>query len=141
VNTCAYKVPSFLARFLTQWQLIEALQLMKLLCLACAVPTMSRAGINGTGMCIGLPLCLIGQYLGELAYSLLGDAGVHYGIELGTVKPRRISGFAIEVGTLRRLARAMPSPFRDLYHQRSRASRFSGRTTTPFAQRPPNLHR
>jgi hypothetical protein len=95
--TCAYKVPSFLARFLTQRQLIEASQWMKLLCLACAVPTMYRAGINGAGMCIGLPLGIIGQYLSELVYSLLGDAGVYYGIELGTVKPRRISGFPFEI--------------------------------------------
>jgi hypothetical protein len=66
---------------------------MKLLCLGCAVPTMYRAGINGAGMCIGLPLGIVGQYLSELVYSLLGDAGVYYGIELGTVKPRAISGF------------------------------------------------
>jgi hypothetical protein len=95
--TCAYKFPSVLSRFLTQKQLIEVSQWMKLLCIACAVPSMYRTGINGVGMCIGLPLAIIGQYLTELVYSLLGDAGVYYGIELGTVKPRDISVFPFGV--------------------------------------------
>jgi hypothetical protein len=54
---------------------------------------MYRAGINGPGMCIGVPFGIIGQYLSEAVYSRLGDAGVYYGIELGTVKPRAVSGF------------------------------------------------
>jgi hypothetical protein len=54
---------------------------------------MYRAGINAPGLCIGLPFAIIGQYLSELVYSVLGDAGVYYGIELAVVKPCRITGF------------------------------------------------
>jgi hypothetical protein len=54
---------------------------------------MYQAGINAPGLCLGLPFAIIGQYLSELVYSLIGDAGVYYGIELATVKPRNLSGF------------------------------------------------
>jgi hypothetical protein len=57
------------------------------------VPSIFRAGVNGAGICIGLPLAFVGQYLNELVYCVLGDAGVYYGLELKTVKPRQISGF------------------------------------------------
>jgi hypothetical protein len=93
IYTWAYKSPRTFTRFLTQKQFIELAQWIKLMSVACAVPTMYRAGINGPGLGIGLPFAIIGQYLSELVYSLLGDAGVYYGIELAVVKPRRITGF------------------------------------------------
>jgi hypothetical protein len=95
--TWAYKFPASFSRLLTQGQLVEIAQWMKLICVACSLPTMYQAGMNGPGLVIGLPLAILGQYLSEVVYSLLGDAGVYYGIELGTVKPRRITGFPFHV--------------------------------------------
>jgi hypothetical protein len=93
VYTWVYKSPSSFSRFFTQKQFIEFSQWTKLFSICCAVPTAFRSGINGHGLCLGLPLAVIGQYLSEVVYSVLGDAGVYYGIELAVVKPRRITGF------------------------------------------------
>jgi hypothetical protein len=95
--TWAFKYPRSLSRFVTQHQLVQFAQYAKLICMACAAPTLYRAGVNGSGLFIGLPLAAIGQYLSELVYSLLGDAGVYYGIELQTVKPRNIGGFPFSI--------------------------------------------
>jgi hypothetical protein len=95
--TWAFKYPRSISRFVTQPQLVELAQYAKLICIACAAPTVYRAGVNAAGLCIGLPLAFIGQYLSELVYSILGDAGVYYGIELQTVKPRNINGFPFSI--------------------------------------------
>lgn len=88
-----YKFPTFVRKYLTQKQIIEISQYLKLIDTFCAFPTLYRAGVNGPGICVGLPLVFLGQYLNELVYTVLGDAGVYYGYELKTVKPRRIGGF------------------------------------------------
>ena len=88
-----YKFPTFVGKYLTQRQIIQISQYLKLIDVLCATPTLYRAGINGPGICIGLPLVFLGQYLNELVYTVLGDGGVYYGYELKTVKPRRIGGF------------------------------------------------
>ena len=95
--TVAYKCPRFVQRYLTQKQFIAVAQYTKLVDLACAAPTLYRAGINGAGICIGLPIMFIGQYLNELVYSVLGDSGVYYGLEFGVVKARHISGFPFTI--------------------------------------------
>lgn len=95
--TLAFKHPRSLSRFLTQKQLVELSQWMRLCSALCAVPTMYRAGINNPGLCIGIPFAIVGQYLSELVFCLIGDAGVYYGIELATVKPRKLSGFPFNI--------------------------------------------
>jgi hypothetical protein len=97
IYTWAYKFPSHFLRFVTQRQLIAISQWLKIACVACALPTMYRTGINPPGLCVGLPMAIVGQYLSELVYSLLGDAGVYYGIELAVVKPRKITGFPFQI--------------------------------------------
>jgi hypothetical protein len=97
VYTWVYKSPSSFSRFFTQKQFIEFAQWTKILSIFCAAPTMFRSGVNAHGLCIGLPFAVIGQYLSEVVYSALGDAGVYYGIELAVVKPRRITGFPFEI--------------------------------------------
>jgi hypothetical protein len=95
--TWAFKYPRHMSHFLTQQQFVNLAQYAKLACFASAVPTLYRAGVNGAGIWIGLPLVFVGQYLSELVYSVLGDAGVYYGLELQTVKPRKISGFPFSI--------------------------------------------
>lgn len=95
--TWVYKWPRSLSRYLNQKQFIAVAQYTKLFDLACAVPTLWRAGVNGAGVCIGLPIMFVGQYLNELVYSVLGDAGVYYGIEFRVVKPRQIKGFPFTI--------------------------------------------
>ena len=95
--TWAYKWPRSLSRFLTQKQFIAIAQYAKLLDLAVATPTIYKAGINAAGLCVGIPIMFVGQYLNELVYSVLGDAGVYYGLEFKSVKPRQITGFPFTI--------------------------------------------
>ncbi|OHT08737.1 hypothetical protein TRFO_04841 [Tritrichomonas foetus] len=88
-----FKFPNFIRRYLNQKQIIQISQYLKLIDFVCALPTLYRAGVNGPGICIGLPIVFLGQYLNELVYTVLGDGGVYYGVELRTVKPRKIGGF------------------------------------------------
>lgn len=89
----AFKLPNSFRRFFTQKQLIDFAQAMKLFEFAITMPTLYKAGLNNSGVGIGLILIFIGQYLNEVVYSVIGDAGVYYGLELKVVKPRKIGGF------------------------------------------------
>lgn len=89
----AFKLPNSFRRFFTQKQLINFAQAMKLFEFTITAPTLYKAGMNNSGVVIGLILIFIGQYLNEVVYSVIGDAGVYYGLELKVVKPRKISGF------------------------------------------------
>jgi len=91
--TWAYKFPKSFSRFFTQKQLIRASVWAKIVGCFCHAPACFRAGINGPGLCLSIPLVIVGQYLNELVYNLLGDSGVYYGIELQAVKPKKIGGF------------------------------------------------
>jgi hypothetical protein len=95
--TWVYKFPAHFSRFFTQRNFIDMAQWLKIAIVVCSAPTMYYTGINGVGLCIGLPMAIVGQYLSELVYSLLGDAGVYYGIELAVVKPRNITGFPFQI--------------------------------------------
>ena len=88
-----FKYPKFVSRFLNQKQIIHLSQALKLIDVCCAIPTLYKAGVNGAGICVGLPLVFVGQYLNELVYTILGDGGVYYGVELQTVQKRKIGGF------------------------------------------------
>jgi hypothetical protein len=59
--TWAYRFPASLSRVLTQRQLVEIAQWMELICVACGLPTMYRAGVNGPCLVIGLPMAVLGQ--------------------------------------------------------------------------------
>lgn len=93
VYAMAYKYPNITKKYLTQKQIIKIGQITKIIEAVCSLPTFCRAGFNGAGIPIGLPLVFLGQYLNELVYVTIGEAGVYYGYELKTIKPRRISGF------------------------------------------------
>ena len=94
----AYKYTDTLPKFLTQKRFIKISQFLKLLDVAFSLPILYREGINSAGACIGLPMIFIGQYLNELVYTVLGDAGVYYGLEMKVVKPRWIGGFPFTIG-------------------------------------------
>lgn len=96
--TLAYKYTDKLPKFVTQNVFIQFAQILKLLEFIFGLPTLWFAGINNVGVCIGAPMIFIGQYLNELVYTVLGDAGVYYGLEMKVVKPRRISGFPFTIG-------------------------------------------
>lgn len=89
----AFKLPNSFRRFFTQKDLIKFAQFMKIFEVVVSAPTLYKAGLNHSGIAIGLLLIFIGQYMNELVYSVLGDAGVYYGLELKVVKPRNIGGF------------------------------------------------
>lgn len=89
----AYKLPVSCKAVLGQKRLAQIGQTLRILNLVVSVPFFVRAGINLYGLCIGIPLMFVGQYLVEVVYGALGDCGVYYGCELGIITPRRISGF------------------------------------------------
>lgn len=92
-----FKLPNSFRKFFTQKQLIHFAQFMKLFEVAISAPTLYKAGINNSGVAIGLFIIFVGQYLNEIVYSVLGDAGVYYGLELKVVKPRKIGGFPFNI--------------------------------------------
>lgn len=96
--TWAYKHPSSFRRIFTQKGLIQIATWNKIIGAAFHLPTCFRAGINGPGLCIAIPLVFVGQYLNEVVYNVLGDSGVYYGNEIGNVKPKMISGFPFTIG-------------------------------------------
>ena len=91
--TWAYKWPRSLYRYVDQKHFVTIAQYTKLLNVAFALPTLLEAEINKDGIWIGLPLMFIGQYLVLLVYSVLGDAGVYYGLEYHTISKKKIEGF------------------------------------------------
>ena len=96
--TLAYKYTDKLPKFVTQNVFIHFAQFLKLMEFVCGMPTLWYAGLNSVGVCIGVPMIFVGQYLNELVYTVLGDVGVYYGLEMKVVKPRRISGFPFTIG-------------------------------------------
>ncbi|EAY21459.1 hypothetical protein TVAG_198980 [Trichomonas vaginalis G3] len=96
--TCAYKFPNTLSKIMTQKTLIQISTWNKIIGAVFHLPTCFRAGINGPGLCIAIPLVFVGQYLNEVVYNVLGDSGVYYGNELKTSKPKNISGFPFTMG-------------------------------------------
>lgn len=93
----AFKYPNSFLKYFTQVQLIHFAQFMKLFTVMTSAPTLFYVGINKSGVVIGLILIFVGQYLNELVYSIIGDAGVYYGLELQVVKPRKIGGFPFNI--------------------------------------------
>lgn len=93
----AYKYPRSFRRFFTQKQLMKASQIAKIISCICHLPACYSAGPNGPGLCIAIPFLFVGQYLNELVYAMLGDAGVYYGIELKSIRPKRIGGFPFTI--------------------------------------------
>lgn len=93
IYAMAYKYPNVTKKYMTQKQIILIGQLFKVIEAVCMIPTFYNAGFNGPGMIFGLPLVFIGQYLNQLVFAVIGEAGVYYGHELKTIKPKRIHGF------------------------------------------------
>lgn len=89
----AFKLPNSFRRYFTQKGLIKFAQTMKLIETILVAPFLYSSGLNPSGVVIGLLLIFVGQYLNEIVYSIIGDAGVYYGLELMVVKPRKLGGF------------------------------------------------
>lgn len=97
VYAMAYKYPNITKKYLAQKQIIQIGQWFKVFEAIFMFPTLYNAGFNGSGMIFDLPLVFLGQYLNELVYAIIGEAGVYYGYELKTIKPRIIRGFPFNV--------------------------------------------
>lgn len=98
VYAMAYKYPNITKKYMTQKQIIQIGQWFKVIEALCSLPTFYNACLNGSGMIFGLPLIFIGQYLNQLVYATIGEAGVYYGYELKTIKPRIINYFPFTLG-------------------------------------------
>ncbi|OHT09558.1 phospholipid N-methyltransferase [Tritrichomonas foetus] len=84
----AYLFPNRILRYITQSQFIDIIKFFKTVTFLSILPLTYKAGLNIPGVCVGGPLILIGEYLNEMVYRLLGIRGVFYGAEFGSVKPK-----------------------------------------------------
>lgn len=96
--TYIYKYPRHYLRHFSQKFLIKWFTYIKVVSTLLHIPACMHAGVNKAGVALGYPLIFFGQYLSELVYAFLGDEGVYYGVELQTVKPKRIVGFPFNMG-------------------------------------------
>lgn len=94
----AYLKPTTFKRFLTQRQLVVLSSVLKAICMCVYLFFGFSAGINYTGLWIGIPLFLVGQSLNLLVYNLLGEQRAYYGWELGLYSGPMLSGFPWTLG-------------------------------------------
>ena len=88
-----YKYGRQIRNYCNQKTIIHVAQAVKIINFIVILPILNQAGVNGPGISIGLPLVFLGQYLIEIVYCYIGDAGTYYGLELGTIQRRKIDGF------------------------------------------------